>query len=341
MSHAITLNLPTEMHYAIFNHLDVNDLFLVKQVCILWNKMVNECAEIWENIALNKKFILTSGPPIKAQVLTQFVPYWRAACTIFPPLQEKPRHLHPACMHTMIDSTIRQAGWPNLYAQTELIAYLQVPQHQMDTRLQIHIQLEAEAYQQHDVAIWVSCPSLTQVNSSMLETSEYKKNLGMIQVFLEAGAILDETTLSDFFKNFAMHGMPLPLGFCETATYLAYFIPSPSAHIASQTCSLHWSLCEINNHRTIAQLVDLPLYAGMIIRNMSQTVFDNWIQDLRSERSLVSSGQLNAKIIDGFAICKKNGFSPAETHLFFDQLISSIHTIRNQKSPLFPSPLPP
>src|ERR1700722_13803962 len=119
--------LLSEVCCVILSHLDVTGLLVAQKVCTVWYRIAND-EGIWKCIAWQKKIFVTaegtSGLTIKAQVMKSFIPYWRAACMLFPAVQDETLEgQHPACIQRTIDQKIHEANWEPDRAQKELLSY--------------------------------------------------------------------------------------------------------------------------------------------------------------------------------------------------------------------------
>src|ERR1700733_12030299 len=113
------LTLSEELQYEIFSHLDVTGLLEAEKACTVWYRMSND-ESLWRCIAWQRHIFATSdGPGFKAQVMASFVPYWQAACRIFPTVRNMTfEKIHP---QRELDRAIHQANWGPEVAQRELL----------------------------------------------------------------------------------------------------------------------------------------------------------------------------------------------------------------------------
>ncbi|HEY4832172.1 MAG TPA: F-box protein [Waddliaceae bacterium] len=241
--------LLSEVCCVILSHLDVTGLLVAQKVCTVWYRIAND-EGIWKCIAWQKKIFVTAegttGLTIKAQVMKSFIPYWRAACMLFPAVQDETLEgQHPACIQRTIDQKIHEANWEPDRAQKELLSYFYEDNSEFDE-------------DNSAIDFW-ELGSVEQI--------------GRIQVCLELGAKINEQIFLDFMR---LVEQPFPNDLNETCAYLAQFITTPSVALVDEVVWLN-----IGEVDVIKQL-NFPDFLRGLIKKMDLLSFQTLIDEVES-----------------------------------------------------------
>ncbi|HEY4831269.1 MAG TPA: F-box-like domain-containing protein [Waddliaceae bacterium] len=220
-----------ELQCAIFSHLDLTGLLAAEKVCVAWCRISND-ETLWRCIAWQRKVVVTSDRPgltFKAQVMDGFIPYWKVACQIFPTVKNMDfKDVHP---QRALDQEIHKANWRPESAQDKLLEWLNTDYH---------------------------------INSREKDPT---KLIGHIQIYLEAGAKIDETLLIGWLDIVTFP--PFPACFDVICEYLAHFITVPSTALVF--CAVHAHTLAIRLQSL--NVIDFPAYLRGLIKKMDDSSF--------------------------------------------------------------------
>ena len=103
-------------------------------------------------------------------------------------------------------------------------------------------------------------------------------HIGMIQVWLEAGAKIDEEILLTFLDH-VYQEMAFPKGFDQTAAYLTHFIKNPSVKLLKTAICLHTWVWEQDINAT----PDFSPYVCTLVKKIDGGTFKSLIDQLSPE----------------------------------------------------------